>query len=476
MKKIILITFELLFLLGLFFPTYSTQATSITFYVDNTNPACSDSGAGVTPSQPFCTIGMGAGVASAGNTVRVLAGTYAERIRPDVSGSPGYPITFSAAPGVTVTSDPITGKAFTLTGWSYITVDGFNVTHTSLEGIFLSGSDHIIISNNHVSYAGGLSNEHCGIYLSATTNSTITGNITDHNFLDGIRLINGSTNNTVSNNISFANSSVNSRTAVGIDVETNSTSNTIIHNIVYANDDSGLTFQNGSSLNLIIGNVSYGNGDHGIDNNASPYNTIVGNTVQGNVTSGINLEGAALPGSSGATILNNIMADNGLLKYTDGGTITGVEPGNIRVDLNSTPGTILDYNLYYLTSGGTQIIWAGQPYLSVIQFSTLFPGKETNGVLNDPLFTLPAPIAMRPRTAPFNMAVNVGNYYIKAGSPAIDSANSNATGEPLHDILGRPRMNDLSVGDSGFGVRTYDDRGAYEFLTWRTVMLPTIIR
>ena len=63
-----------------------------------------------------------------------------------------------------------------------------------------------------------------------------------------------------------------------------------------------------SSDNLVIGNLSYGNGDHGIDNNQATNNVIVGNTVQGNVTSGINLE----LNSTGSTIVNNIVSDNGV--------------------------------------------------------------------------------------------------------------------------------------------------------------------
>ncbi len=487
MRKIIIFAIKSLLMLGLFFPTSSPQAATVTFYVDKTNLACDDFGAGTTPSQPFCTITMGASVAVQGNTVRVLAGTYAEKVKPVNNGSIGNPITFSAAPGVTVTGDGSeSGSAFRLTGFSYITIDGFTVTHTSDHGIYVSGSDHITISNNRVSYAGNtvVGMERCGIYLTGTTDSTITRNITDHNSLDGIRLIKSSLRNTVSNNVSFANASGNSRSAEGIDVENNSTSNTIIHNIVYANEDSGLNFYagalGGSGSNLIIGNVSYGNGDHGIDSNDSPNNVIIGNTVDGNVTSGINLEGFVSPGpgSSGATVINNIMVNNGYCRLVDGTTFLG-KVGNISVDALSIIGTTLDYNLYYLYSAGTQVAWGGFAYSSLAAFNSLYPEQEIKGLLGNPLFAAPAPIAMRPVAAPFNMAVNLGNYYILAGSPAIDSANSSAPGEPFYDIVGRPRLDDPSVENSGYGARTFDDRGAYEFIdfmVWYKTMLPLIMR
>ena len=79
-----------------------------------------------------------------------------------------------------------------------------------------------------------------------------------------------------------------------------------------------------------------------------------------------------------------------------------------------------------------------------------------------------------PQVAPFNMAVNVGNYHLNAGSPAIDSANSDAPSEPDLDIDGHARVDISSVANTGAGTRTYDDRGAYEF--WYTVMLPLIMR
>ena len=73
-----------------------------TYYVDNTNGSCSDAGPG-TLAQPFCTIAVGTAAATFGDTVSVLAGTYAETITMVNSGIAGNPITFSAASGVTVT-------------------------------------------------------------------------------------------------------------------------------------------------------------------------------------------------------------------------------------------------------------------------------------------------------------------------------------------------------------------------------------
>ena len=439
----------------------------LTYYVNNTNPSCSDVGAGTTPALPFCKISVGTSKAIVGGDIlRVLAGTYAETVKPS-SGIAGNPITVSAAPGVTVTGDAgnsTNGGGFRLFGKSYIVIDGFTITSTADYGIYTYGSDHITITNNHVSYSGNLalSIYREGIYINSTTYSLIDGNVSDHNSNDGIRLISGANNNVVSNNISAGNAQQTDTRAMGINVWA-SNYNTIINNITYANEDSGLNFYTGSSYNKVIGNLTYGNGDHGIDNNNAPNNVFIGNTVHGNVTAGINLEGTVSPGSSGATLINNISTDNGLLRQDDGSTSTGAK-SNIRVDSLSIAGTTLDYNLVYQSTGTgiVQFVWGSAEITSLAAFRTA-SGQETHGILADPLFTAPAPIAERPHTAPYGVAINVGDYHLTAGSPAIDSANSNAPNQPTLDIDGNARVDDPLVTNTGAGTRTYDDRGAYEY-------------
>ena len=438
-----------------------------TYYVNNTNLlTCSDLGTGLTQAAPFCTIGKGASIALAGDTVRVLAGTYAETVNGPNSGSVGNPITYSAAAGVTVTGNgTATGSAFRMTSKSYIVVDGFTITNTVDDGIYVNGSNNITIQNNHVSYSGSPASGSTrqGIYFTSTSNSLITGNTSDHNSQDGIRLTGSCTNVTVSNNVTFANAEQWRRNATGIQVTgPDAANNTIIHNTTYANEDSGLQFYDGAHDNLVLGNLSYGNGDHGIDQNAaSPSNIIIGNTVQGNVTAGINLEGIA-PGSGGATVVNNILVDNGLLLQVGGGTPSG-QASNLRVDAQSLSGTTLDYNIFYLNSGTVQIIWGNTSFGTLAAFKGAVPGQETHGLQANPLFVAPAPVAQRPASAPYNVAVNVGNYHLTTGSPAIDSANADAPNEPALDIEGNARVDDLLIADTGAGTRTYDDRGAFEY-------------
>jgi parallel beta-helix repeat protein len=453
-------------------PMMIAQAAGNTYYVDKT-VSCSDAWPG-TISQPFCTIQKGADVARAGTTVDVLHGNYAETVfLTDYSGTAGNPITVHAEPGVTVTGNSAGfGSAFAVSSVSYVVIDGFNITQTTYKGIYVDSASHITLSNNHVTYAGinqGPTNHQQGIYVKNTTNSTITNNIADHNSCIGIWLIDHSDYNLISNNVSFGNTStvayptVVISDAAGIDL-TSSSHNTVINNIVYANEDSGINlYLSGdgipSSYNLVEGNLSYGNGDHGIDNNNSAYNTLIGNTVQGNGTVGINFEGdSSATGSHHATAINNISVGNGFTPPN------GSFGGNLRVDSASVNGTILDYNLFYRQSASVQIVWDDDDYSSLAAFRAVVSGQEAHGLEGDPLFVSPAPSVLRTDGDDYLIPINVGDYHLYAGSPAIDSANSGAPNEPDNDIEGHARVDDPATTNTGAGTRTYDDRGAYEFL------------
>jgi parallel beta-helix repeat protein len=464
---ILMLTFSLI---GMKSPT-RVSAAGTTYYVDKTNPACSDATTGPqgTIDVPFCTLSRGAVKATApGDIVRVIAGTYAETVYPGSSGTEGNPITFLANTGVIVTGQPGTDTvaypAFALGSISYVVIDGFNIMQTSGKGILVDSSDHITIINNHVSYAGASSLFHPyeqGIYLKNTTNSIISNNITDHNTCIGIRLTNNSNNNLVSNNTSFSNFSVIESDAAGIEM-TASSYNTILNNITYSNEDTGINlYANdsgvGSGHNLVIGNLSYENGDHGIDNYESPYNTIIGNTVHGNGTTGINLEGEVGLGSDHATVMNNIIAGNGFTPPF------GSFGGNLRVDPNSIEGITLDYNLFDRQSAAFQIIWDDSSYVSLAAFHVVAPTQEVHGLEGDPRFVAPVPSVLR-SSAPYVGTGVVGDYYLNPGSPAIDSANADAPSQPLTDIIGNAHVDDPATPNTGAGVRTYDDRGAYEYL------------
>ena len=410
-------------------------------------------------------------MATAGAVVQVATGTYQESVSLKKSGSPGSPITFTAAAGA---APVVTGGShgFSLGAISYVTINGFTVTKTTSSGIYLSGSSNVTISNNHVSYAGlpASGATAAGIQLSKVTDSLVSANIVDHNTVAGIYLTNGTTGVTVDSNVASWNAFGYVRNAPGIDVRT--AGNTITRNVSHDNEDSGLQFYPGANNNLVAGNLSYHNkgftsvvltncnhpktgatagcitGDHGIDDLNVTGNRIIGNSVYDNVTAGINVEGT----SGNFTIANNVSVDNAInCPNGAGGTESCPRTtGNIRVDKDSTVGTTLHQDLVYLHllpgQKGTMMTWMTTGYASLAAFQSA-TGQEQAGIQADPLWVDPAS----------------GDMHLNPGSPAIDSADSGVDGALSSDIEGKQRVDDPATPNTGVGPRAYDDRGAYEY-------------
>ena len=404
-----------------------------TLYVDRGNSACTNSGTG-TQAQPFCTISAAATKVAAGQTVQVASGTYSERVSISKSGTSNAPIVFTAAPNALVT---VTGQAngFYVSGRSWITINGFNVTGTSDNGITVSSSSFITVSNNQVSYAGfqvqGMVKG--GIRLNNSTDSLIVGNTADHNSYAGIMVVGGSTRNEVRGNTTFNNAQGFQRAAPGIRIYA-APGNVVDGNISHDNEDSGIESYPGANNTLIYDNVCYGNGDHGIDDLGTTGQTIVGNSVYNNVTAGINLEG----NSTGGTVENNIAVNNGIKSPRT--------HSDIRIERGSTDGTTVDYNVVYLTTPDTLLIWSSVSYSTLAAFQAA-SGQMLHGLNADPKWRNAAG----------------GDFHLTAGSPAIDSGNSGVSGQPSTDIEGNLRVDDAATANTGVGPRSYDDRGAYEF-------------
>jgi hypothetical protein len=142
----------IVFLLVLALPSV-VRAAATTLYVDKGNPNCSDAGSG-TATQPFCTISAAASRVVAGQTVQVSSGTYNEQVTVSTSGTASAPISFVVAPNATVTISGGVVHGFDIVGRSYVTVQGFNITQTSGDGIVVKNSSHITIRANRSSFCG----------------------------------------------------------------------------------------------------------------------------------------------------------------------------------------------------------------------------------------------------------------------------------------------------------------------------------
>lgn len=417
-----------------------SRLTPSLLLVDQGHGNCSDSGSG-TSAQPFCTISAAAARAVAGDTVNVASGTYREQVTVRNSGISTSHIVFSAAQGASVT---VTGgkHGFLLSGRLFVTIRGFRITQTTDDGINIINSSNITIEANDISFAGqpAVGQTGFGIRLSGTNSTLVASNVVHHNNDSGIFLTGGTTTTTVRGNESFNNARGFVRAAAGIDVR--SAGNTIIGNRTHHNEDTGIQIRSAQGTteaanNAVINNISYDNGDHGMDALRAPGQVFTGNVIYNNIAAGINIE----DGSTGCTLTNNISVDNAINSPRT--------EGNIRVDGSSTSGTTLDYNLVWMrsTAGAQEIyIWGAARYFSLDDFAAA-TGMEDHGIQADPLWVAPGS----------------GDFRVKPGSPAIDSADSRAPGHSATDANGNPRLDDPSVANTGAGPRSYDDRGALEF-------------
>ena len=410
------------------------------YYVDKTSPRCSDSGAG-RAGDPFCTLTKGVSRLLPGATLFVGDGTYAETIKPSVSGNANDPVTITAWPG----RNPVIGNgvsnAVYLSSRAYITISNLTFDGTTGDAVYLSKSNHIVLSGNHVTRAGLPSSGKTarGIYIKSTTDSLVTANTISRVTDAGIYVTTGSTRVTVSYNSSSLNAAGYARNGLGIWV--NSSGNTILGNVTHDNEDSGIQFTSGGDDNLIALNVSYLNGDHGIDNLNVRGGRIVGNTVYRNCTSGINVEGT----SGSYLVENNVAVDNAVYPAY-AGISCNRRSGNIGIWDSAPPTTTVDHNLVWLSKPGTMYVY-GSAYASLDAMRAA-TGQETRGVQGDPRF----------------LDASVYDLQLGAGSPAIDRGNSGASGQQEVDLLGYPRRDDPATPNTfARGPRAYDDLGAYEF-------------
>ena len=411
------------------------------YYVDNTVSSCSDTGPG-TQTQPFCTITKGVGRMQPGYTLFIGNGTYNERVKPTVSGTASAPITITAWPGRSpVIGTPGMTNGVYLSALSYIVVSNLVIADTVGDGIYVTKSNHITVSGNHVSGSGRplQSQTAPGISLRATNSSTVVGNVSDRNNGHGIYVTNTSTGNAISDNEASLNAEGWQRNANGIDVT--APGNSVLRNVTHDNEDSGINFYTGADNSLAALNVTYNNGDHGIDDLNVSGGRIIGNTVFHNCTSGINVEGT----STNYLVENNVAVDNAVYPAYNGISCSR-RAGNIGIWDSAPASTTVDHNLVHLSKSGVMYAFKSTyTSLAAMQAAT---GQERSGVQGDPRF----------------LDASTAQFQLTEGSPAIDRGDSGVADEPTHDILGNARVDDVSVANTfAGGPRAYDDLGAFEF-------------
>jgi parallel beta-helix repeat protein len=157
-------------------------------------------------------------------------------------------------------------------------IEGNKASYTSSNnyGIYLTTSSNNTVTGN------ACTNNNCGIYLaSSSNNNTVTGNTCNNNNNCGIYLASSSNNNTVTGN------TCNNNNDSGIIL--NSSSNNTVTGNTCNNNDSGIRLLTSSDNNTVTGNTC-NNNESGIFFNYSNNNTITGNTCNNNNKRGIRLQ------------------------------------------------------------------------------------------------------------------------------------------------------------------------------------------
>ena len=122
----------------------------------------------------------------------------------------------------------------------------------------------------------------------------------------------------------------------------------------------------------------------------------------------------------------------------------------------------MDFDLLYMTSPSLLakpsylVVW-GATSAVTLQDLTSATGQERHGVQAAPAWTRRASTLRSP------------DYHLTSRSPAIDSADSGASGQPVRDMEGHKRVDFPGVPSTGAGRYPYFDRGAYEFIGGKAV-------
>jgi len=315
--------------------------------------------------------------------------------------------------------------------------------------------DNCTFSNNATS---GATHNGGALYLVAQTTTTFTdctfdGNDTTGAYSSGAHISAASGSGVTISGCEFKNATNTNNNAV--DVTINST-------VAADIDDS--TFHNGDTEGLGL----LGSGSHTVDNCEIYSNSKRGVNLQGPATftnckiysnggsnfingAGVYCYGASAAGTfKNCVIYSNTCTNNGggTHVHTSGGSITLTNCtvadntsnyGACGCNVNAGSATIT--NCIFWGNSGTDIT-AGQ----TVTYSNVEGGYTGTGNIN---------------SNPSFVGSGDDYYDIQSGSPCIDAGNGNVA--PSTDILGRSRVDDTGVSDTGTGTPTYTDIGAYEY-------------
>ena len=498
--------------------------SAVTWNVNGASASCSDAGPGDAIT-PFCTIGRGAALALAGDTVLVAPGTYREQVTPAVSGAPGLPITYRASGagaivlGTLDVSDPAGWAPTATTAWSrayappsspsQVFRDGVRLatatsaTTTTPDSFFYDGVAHVLYvdiggANPGVGHAIEAGARQHGFRLDSRTDLVVDGFEVRAQNNVGVRM-------GTCSSITVRNCRVSYAGTYGVQTLTCTTPVLLEGNDVSFSQREGIRID-GSSGVTARGNRSHDNIEHGMGVRATTASQIVGNTlyfnrdpnvkrsngldvnvgstdnvVQGNTAYGNDDSGIQVYGGSNRNLLarnvsrNNfdhgfdvngstdvrIISNTAYANASNGYNFENVAVNGLLVDNIASDNAV--YNLRVGTTASTGFVSDRNLYWGgVVSYSGV-----TYPTVGD--FKATANEASGLEGDPLFQGAVTGDLRLSLGSPAIDSADAAVSGFSAADHAGLLPFDIPAVADTGAGVPTFTDRGAHEYQDARPV-------
>ncbi|MEU4476846.1 PKD domain-containing protein [Micromonospora sp. NPDC023966] len=402
-----------------------------TLYVRQLSSACSDQGPG-TQAQPFCTIGAAAAAVTDGQWVDVGAGNYRERVTITSSGTESMPIVFFASASA-VLIGPDAG--FVIDGQHDVTLQNLRANGGGdLPALDIRNSSGIQVQGGGYAMADGATAP--AVRLAGVTSSALKQfTVTVRGRANGLAMDAASTDVYVWDTDVTSSASSTEDQSVGIQVA--GSRNTVLGNRVSGFTGTAVAVEPGASGALVVNNQIDGGPGHGIHNRGATGTAITNNTVRERCLDGIRVDGA----STGVSVQNNVLTTNGAVGPGSCSSGTGVELG---VYGDAVRDVVVDYNNadHYESASPRIYAWNGTR------------------------MSLPAFRTASGQAAHDRETANVRD--------AFDSANSTAPGYQPLDRIGRERIDDPAVPNTGAGPVTYADRGAVE--TIRSPVARTDVR
>jgi hypothetical protein len=463
-----------------------------------------------TLANPWKTIQYGCNQLQAGDTLNILAGTYAEKIDLDVSGTAGAYITIQNYQNDIVIIDAINfndDNAIIWTDNAYLIIKGLHLTnniYNFASGLSLQGAaHHIEILNNKISNikfdadpnATITSNTNAvplGIYADSATNSihniTVRGNEVFNNqtgYSENISAGGNFTDFIIENNI------VHDNTNIGIDIGGNygtcptaaldhGRNGIIRNNLVYNcnapySTAAGIYIDGGWDI-VVENNICHHNGyggEIGCEENGTTKNIIFRNNIfYKNAYSGMHVGGYDV--NTTGNVLNSSVYNNTFYQNDTGNNYNGellltqsqdctfnnnifyVSAQNVYIQASRTQTNLLvNYNLVYADAGiaNIEVEVNGTNYTDLSTYYTA-SGQGANSSFANPLF----------------IDASTFDFHLLATSPAIDSGNPSyimATAEV--DMDNETRINNSIIdcgADEYYSTTAVNNPNATDFLIY----------